>query len=309
MRKSVAATAFLGMALTMAPPVGAQENISVFDGDDDDGGPIMIGGEAGGDEGAGASGGGLVIEGVSGASASGSKWGAKATLPFIEMGGVMFVPARVSGKKVYFIFDTGAGLTTLTPAFAKKIGASPGPNAPSMTTMTANGPRPTRLSMARSISLEGVKLGPFTFSTCAPCGGGTLKGAPIVGLLGRNVISRIDFRVDDEGESIELRAKPNHTNRRRDIEPWLSVDFQPGKSDEKGIMRVKNTAPRTVRNVTFELVCQTFGGDSFTQTLRYPSVGQKRSKKQSFDLMKPGLTKSGESLCARPQLDLKSATW
>ncbi len=308
MRKSVATTTYLFTALVMASPAVAQEGISVFEGGDDDDGPITIGGEAsgGGDDLEGES---LAIEGTGSSASPSTNWSAQATLRFVEQGGVMFVPAKVAGKKVYFIFDTGAGLTTLTPAFAKRIGAAPGKDSPRITTLTANGPRAARLSVAKSMSLANVKLGAFTFSTCEPCGSRPIKGAPVVGLLGRNVISRIDFKVDDEAGVITLRAKPNAKNQRRDIERWLAVDFQRGKSPDKGVMVLGNKAPRKVRNVTFELVCQTSGKGDYTQEITFSSVGPRQVAKKTFKSMKFGLNKKKERGCVKPSLTLKSASW
>ena len=175
--------------------------------------------------------------------------------------------------------------------------------------MTANGPAPTRLSVARSITLSNVGLGAFTFSTCTPCGGGTLEGAPIVGLLGRNVISRVDFRVDDEARAITLRAKPGAKNLRRDIERWIAVDFQQGKSKDEGVMLLTNRAPRRIRDVTFEIVCQTAAEGSFTQEVTFSSVAARKTGKRSFRMLKPGGSNDGARRCVVPSLDLKSARW
>ncbi len=309
MKRAIVAASVACVALGAGTQVWAQEGISVFEGGGDDSSPIRIGDGAGDAKGP-AEGGGLVIEGMNGSDPTAPpSWGAEATLKFVESGGVMFVPTKVAGKKAYFIFDTGAGLTTLTPEFAKKIGAAPGKDAPRMTTMTANGPRPTRLSVARSMKLANVSMGPFTFSTCAPCGGGTIEGAPVVGLLGRNVLSRIDFRIDDEAGLIKFRLKSGHKNQRRDVERWISYGFERASDEDHAVFVLENRAPRSLRDMKFDIECETYGAGPFTKAVTFGDVGARKKAKKKVKVVKSGMKTRAERRCTQPKVTLRSASW
>ncbi len=188
------------------------------------------------------------------------------TLEFERRGNAIIVPARVEGRSVYFLFDTGATYTTLTPSFAREIGAMPGDDAPSTLTQTAAGPRRTRYGVMSRLSLGGSRHNGVTFSVCEPCG--KMRGSRhIVGLLGLNVLRRYQTSINDSEGVVELIPHSDHDNRWADIEPWLkvrpdghrTVESQ-GRVQHRYRAHVINRAPRSIRNLTLEIECQRADG-------------------------------------------------
>lgn len=265
------------LALLAWPGAGSAQGVDLFEGEDV------------GDSG------GLQIESASGGmssslAANAGKPGAGTKLKFVRRGGAIFVEAKVNGKPVYFHFDTGASITTLTPAFASAVGAAPGSKNPTITTKTANGLREARVGMISTLALGGKNLSNVTFTTCVSCGG-KLAGQkrPIVGLLGMNVLGRYSVRMNDAEGVVELYPSMGHEERIADIRPWLTTKMQgftTMSKDRKKRSRdwnyqvtIKNNAPRSVSGVVLELSCYLKGGGTRTASSKPVNIGARSSKK------------------------------
>src|SRR5690606_243003 len=96
--------------------------------------------------------------------------GATITLRFKRQGLSMFVPARVQGRDVYFMLDTGANYTTLTRELATQLGVAPRPRDPVTQMGTASGVTATQFGLMRQLSLGGQELGRVTYLVCDACG-------------------------------------------------------------------------------------------------------------------------------------------
>ena len=196
----------------------------------------------------------------------GARGGASASgvvrLKYVRRGRSILVEAKAQGRPVYFLLDTGASYTTLTPGFARRAGVTPGPDAPKMRMNTANGQRVARLGLLPRLELGGRSHHNVTFSTCPSCGG-RVPGSdrPVVGLLGMNVLRRYRMDMDDAHGLIELTPSLRYQERGPDIEPWL--DVQPrrfhdpqAKGGLGGIrVQVRNRSPRQVRGARVKLRC------------------------------------------------------
>lgn len=265
------------LALLAWPGAGSAQDVNLFEGEDVE--PS----------------GGLQIESASGGmssslAANAGKSGVGTKLNFVRRGGSIFVEAKVNGKPVYFVFDTGASITTLTPAFASAIGAAPGGKSPTIITQTANGTRAARVGMISTLSLGGQNLTNVSFTTCPSCGG-ALAGQkrPIVGLLGMNVLGRYSVRMNDAEGVVELFPSVGHDERIADIRPWLSTKMQGFSTlskDRKKRSRdwnyqvtITNNASRGVSDVVLELSCYLEGGGTLTASSKPVSVGARASKK------------------------------
>jgi hypothetical protein len=236
------------LGLCLAFPVWAQDGkvIDVFDGQSEmkttsisvettDGAPIIDSGDD--DSGPADLGGGFVLN-------------------FEKNGSSILVPAQVNGQAAYFIFDTGATITTLPSAFAKSAGAGADSDAPRMRFQTANGPTSSRIGMIRNLMLGGRSHSGVTYSECNSCPAGRYKGKPIVGLLGMNVIGRYRTSFDHSRGVIEMSPSSGYSDRSSDIRPWLR--FKPSKlaRNAKGWeMPVVNRSPRRISQMTLKYSC------------------------------------------------------
>ena len=218
------------------------------------------------------------------------KPGAPTKLKFVRIRGSIFVEAKVQGKPVYFVFDTGASITTLTPAFAKTVGLLPGSRAPSMTTKTANGLREARVGMMHTLTLGGKNLSHVTFTTCPSCGG-SLPGRkrPVVGLLGMNVLSRYVVRINDAENTVELQPSIGYNERIADIRPWLATKMQgfltrSKERDKRAVdlnyqVSIKNRSSRRVTGVVLEVTCYLKGGGELRARSEKVNLSARASKK------------------------------
>lgn len=192
-------------------------------------------------------------------SGSGTQVDGGITLHFERDGSAMLVPALVHGKSVYFMFDTGATITTLSLAFAKTANIVPDKNNPEITVQTANGPRNAQFGLMERLELGGRMHSGVSFTICDSCPSGTYKGKPVVGLLGLNVINRYRISIDEGHGKIEMYPNTRFWNRSRDIEPWLEIDkitaLPDGARNRNASVSVKNRAPRKIDELSLSLEC------------------------------------------------------
>ncbi len=251
-------------------------------------------------------------------SVSGSTTGAsmgKSIKPVIYKHGTMkLVEAKVGGRNVLFLLDTGASYTTLTPWFAKLIGSTPSKDAPSASFKTANGVLDAPFGTVSSFKLGGVELGPVTFSLCESCGEQNLDGfddskRKVVGLLGMNVLGR--HAVSMEGDHLELRIGSEHQNQSADVRPWIElssvdaagpVQMHAGRTFSRIKVKLKNKSKHTLRSITMLMFCRTNEG---VQQLEF-----------TFDNWKAGSTitktvamNSKRPSCIRSGFDVLDARW
>lgn len=258
--------AALLLSVLLVPAIAeAREPINVFGDDDKDDaspqGSVIINGRQATGEAEGNAG---VIRssGVTGANTGAGAMRVK----FERRGGTMYVKAKVRGRPVYFLLDTGASFTTLTPAFARSIGIRVPKNAPAMRLRTANGVTSSRLGVIDSMIFGGRPHRNVTFVECPTCGG-TFKGKPLVGLLGMNVLGRYRMDVIEQSREIVFIPGMNYSNRFADIEPWLTSQPVKRQRSVKGnvtsyevTVAILNRAPRAVSDVEFGLVCTLANG-------------------------------------------------
>ncbi len=173
----------------------------------------------------------------------------------------MWVEATVQGREVLFLVDTGASYTTLTPWFAKLIGASPGAGAPTSSFQTAGGLQEMPFGVMPSLAFGGVTHKHVTFSLCESCGDAdsSKRERPVVGLLGMNVLGR--YKMNMDGEALTLFKSTRHQNRRADILPWVTLEaFEPGKRDGEEwpvSVKIKNHSARKFKRATAQVQCLT----------------------------------------------------
>jgi hypothetical protein len=226
------------------------------------------------------------------------------TLEFDKRGSSMLVPAEVAGKSVYFLFDTGATFTTLTPSFARSIGASPPKNAPSTVSRTANGRRRFEFGIVPSITLDGRVHRNITYGACSACGGITYRGKPVVGLLGLNLLRRYRIDVDHSAGEIQLEPGPHYSDRTHDIAPWIDVRQKRPEELELGdfhtAFEVENRAPRAVE-VDLSIRCKFRGGQTETIT-----TGSTAIQAGDTEIL---TARSGKKFCHATKVDVESASW
>jgi len=252
--------------LMMTPSAPAQQEIDLFGGstsasssaDDSSPGGIQI-------EGAASSSSGAVV---------GRPGSGEMAVKFVRLGGTMYVPVMVQSRRVYFIFDTGASITTLTPKFARSAGISPPKGAPVLRFNTANGVTTMPLGLITRMRLGEHALQNVTYSTCKTCGAGKRPGldAEVVGLLGMNVIRKYQVRVDEAEGLLVLSPNVSYTSQLEDVSPWLSPRFRGIKPGDGASVMVRNKAPKSIE-VTLELSCGKRGvsRQTFRQKKRIPA--------------------------------------
>lgn len=221
------------------------------------------------------------------------------TLTFERQNTSILVLASVRGKEAYFLFDTGATYTTLTSAFARSIGAMPPPGAPVITVETANGPAATQMGLIDQFTLGRRPHSGVSYLLCDACPSGTYKGKPVVGLLGRNVIGRYRYSIDEGTGKIVMHPSSNYNDRIRDVENWLQIeDSRVGDMDRSGIRVIamlRNHASKSVTDVEVVLNC---GAREF-------SLGRKSIPSRSTRKFEGRV--SGE--CPNPHFQYKSPRW
>lgn len=187
--------------------------------------------------------------------------GGAMTLKFKRRNLSMYVLARVNGKKAYFVLDTGASVTTLTPWFAKQLGIMPSEKAPTVQMRTANGVRTSRYGLMGRLRLGNKTHQNVTFTLCASCGvKRTPWGAPIVGLLGMNVMRRYEMKIDEARGLLTLTPGLAHDERWPDINPWLKRSGLKTKLARRGpgvvfSVEIYNRAPAAISKLAVGISC------------------------------------------------------
>lgn len=243
----------------------------------------------------------LLVDGMATSEdASNAQGGAPIILRFERQDSSIMVMATIRGKDVYFLFDTGATYTTLTSAFARSVGALPPKDGPTAMMQTANGPRNAPFGLIDRLVLGGRPHSGVTYTLCDACPSGMYKGKPVVGLLGRNVIGRYRYVIDEGTGKIEMSPASHYTDRMRDMELWLSVensDIEPmGKDKYRIALTVRNRAPKSIADLNVMLECE--GGNVSIARIPVPASGKKQLRKE---LVAPN--------CANSRIRFEDGRW
>lgn len=223
-------------------------------------------------------------------------------LDFDRRGHSMLVRGSVEGRRVYFLFDTGATYTTLTPAIARKVGARPDEDAPTMRLRTANGTRGARVGLVDRLTVGDQLHQAVSFTICESCGGFRYRGAPVAGLLGLNVLRRYRYEIDSEAGRIEMAPGADFDNRSADVRPWFTTD-DIDVTLEKTLAKNSGTVAFTARNRSDRRIDEA--------TVVVDCAGSEETA--SFSLGAGAEDRHEATLpddeCRRPRLRLRSARW
>lgn len=272
-------------------PALAQQEIDLFEGQDELPTKALSVSDVSGQE---------FLPSIEGADSSAAPPQGTITIMFEKQDTSILVPVKIRGKDAYFLFDTGATYTTVSSAFAKSVGSLPPKDGPSLMLQTANGQRQAQMGILDNFSLGGRVHNGVSYVVCDSCPAGMYKGKPIVGLLGRNVIGRYRYSIDEGLGKITMIPATNYSDRIRDIENWLSIEKSGVEKSEferaKFVVELKNRAPKSITSVEVVLECT---GNEIS--LGRTSIPSRQTRK--FE----SWIKYGE--CNNPSFSLRSPTW
>lgn len=110
--------------------------------------------------------------------------------------GLFYVHARVNGRPVRFLVDTGASVVVLTPADAAAVGVAPAPDRFDAHVLTAAGNAPMAWATLNEVRLAGRAVRGVRAAV--------VRDGLAVSLLGQNMLARLGS-VRMEGDQLELR--------------------------------------------------------------------------------------------------------
>lgn len=197
-----------------------------------------------------------------------------ATIRFKRQGLSMFVEAKLQGKLVYFMLDTGANYTAIRPSVARAAGIYPPRDAPVTTFHTANGPVEAPFGLIPSMILGGRRHSNVTYSLCETCGSDRSPwGAPIAGLLGMNLLRRYTMKIDEARGVLELQPSLAYHDRMADVRPWLDPERPTLARKTRNGPRVfevkmRNRSPQRVDGLRLVVECRGQGPGDATSVQR-----------------------------------------
>ena len=161
-------------------------------------------------------------------------------VPVRLQAGHPLVRARLDGRVAWFVLDTGADRTLLTPAAVRRLGLRLDPWV-GTTTIGIGGTERHANAVARSLTLAGVALrqarvtGGLSLSVGAIPGAG-VGGMVVDGVLGRDLLARFDLALDFPAARVGLYRVRGCAGR---FLPWLvpygGVESLPGYRAMLGI--------------------------------------------------------------------------
>ncbi len=242
-----------------------------------------------------------------GVSGGGATHGGQALrLPFERSGSGILVKAKVQGRAVYFLLDTGATHSTLTPEFARELGLTPADGNPKVMAQTANGVVERTYGLIPRLELGDRMHSKVAFTVCESCGGAG-RDYPIVGLLGLNVLRRYRMTIDDKSGFVELMPQGEFLNQRDDINPWLDMGFHRmvvsgGSGNQTGnVVKVTNQSAHAIQDIEIAWSCSVAGGEGFDTDLKIAKIAAKGSSEVGLPLPPKN--------CQNHQLSLRRAHW
>ncbi len=131
---------------------------------------------------------------------------APATVAIEPAGTLGLVPALVNGAAATLLLDTGASLTIIRPALAKRAGIELAPGAPKILGAVVGGQRVSipfvrvRSVSVGAASVEGIDVGVFEALPHAP---------DVDGILGGNFLNHFKVTIDRQGRRVTL--EPSRT--------------------------------------------------------------------------------------------------
>jgi predicted aspartyl protease len=179
-------------------------------------------------------------------------------LPYEGRGHSLLIPVTIEGPagavlETQMLFDTGATYTTMTPLALQQLGVHLDPNAPSITSQTANGLTTSRLAVLERIWLGGFEVPGVTVAVCDAC-----AGDDQVGLLGLNVSGRFLITLDTARKELIFEPHEEAAGLHLDVRPWLDLGGK-GRTWPDGHTEITLTAvshaPRAVARAVVEIRC------------------------------------------------------
>ena len=231
--------------------------------------------------------------------------GRKIQLRFVQRGGAIMLRATVRHRrrrqKVSVILDTGATLSTIDSATAKKLGVEL-PKAPiKVELQTAAGPRTFPVTVLDRVRLGRADVRNLTVAICDPCSPPGLQG-----LIGLNFTQHFVTTIDSKRKRLTLHRHKGRQNRIIDIESFLHLKGVQGETTPETFSvqgKVVNRGARRVRDLEIEAVLL----DTRNKVLGRMATRIKHLKgrgTQDFEL-----TGKTHKELVRYRLELKSARW
>jgi len=180
-------------------------------------------------------------------------------LPYEGSGHSLLIPVTLEGPRgvvleAQMLFDTGATYTTLTPGVLRDLGVHLEPDAPTITSLTANGPITGQLAIVDRVWLGGFEVGGVTVDVCETCGGDGEQ----VGLLGLNVSGRFLITLDTARKELILEPHASPTGQHLDVRPWIDLTSR-GRTWPDGHTEIDvtafNRARRALDGAVVEISC------------------------------------------------------
>lgn len=221
-------------------------------------------------------------------------------LPYEGRGHTLQVPATIEGPdgralEVNMIFDTGATYTTLDRGTLHDLGYDLTPDAPRITSQTANGEIQSPLVVVRRLWLGGMEVEGVTVAVCDDCASRDYSG-----LLGLNVSHRFLVTLDTARQEMLLKPRTDSRSRTLDVSPWLSIEARSMSwSDGRTELLVQGTnqGDRPIDSVEIDVGCEQSGWRVPLKAIQPGATAENR------------VTLSGRTTCASLKMSLANASW
>lgn len=182
--------------------------------------------------------------------------GPKARIRFVRRGREIMFPTRLSlrgrTKKLAMMLDTGASISAIDSAAAKRLGVRLPVTPITVELQTAAGPRSFPVTVLDRIRVGRADLRHVTVAICDPCAQPGLHG-----LVGLNFTRHFVTTIDHKKRTLTLRRQAGKPNRISDVEPFLHLMGVQGESTGQQFTvtgKVHNRSGRTVRGLALEAV-------------------------------------------------------
>ena len=130
--------------------------------------------------------------------------------------GVPFVPVTINGHKVAFLVDSGDAISTIDPAFAKSVGATPA-GSNHFLIEGVDGVVRAPVVPVHDLEIGSLHARDVTFAETAHVGR-TIQTLPVVGLFGADFLSNYDVELDLPNRRIGLYVEAGSCGM--NFDPW-----------------------------------------------------------------------------------------
>lgn len=155
-------------------------------------------------------------------------------------------------RKLAMMLDTGASLSTIDRATARRLGVKLPATPITVELQTAAGPRSFPVAVLDRIRLGRADLRHVTVALCDPCAQPGLHG-----LIGLNFTHHFVTTIDHKKRHLSLRRQGGSTNRISDVEPFVLLSDVNGAAEQNQFTitgKAHNRGPRTVLDLHLEAV-------------------------------------------------------